>query len=377
LNKKIKKFEKFLDNEKTLFEGGHNERTPFSLVKQICNDIKLKGTEEILVYFNVEFVIDLLYNKNIKKNKITFWTDHQNKTSLVRKLGINKIISEDTMDANKKFDVIVGNPPFQSDKKGDASRWPLFVRDSYNLCKDNGIVALVLPTVYGSPGPNIRKGKINVWNEFISKSKILKLNLGECSRHFKSKGLSDDYFGYFISKKTKSDGVSEIETKVSKWQMDISDFNFLPIRGNEQDFSIVKKFQNLTKSIGGCPIRRGGGYEKNGLGNNIMFFKKARYQPYEKCVDFDFTGKRDIRKEITDAGWMVLPESSTEKKAKSVFFSKAFRYYASLMFSGITFNQGFHQSLPDIDKTKVWTDQEIYSLLGLTKSEISRIESNI
>ena len=375
----IQTFEKFLDREIDIFSDGHSIRTPFSLTKKICNELPLDVliAPKILVLFNVEFVIELVYNKKVTLGHITFCSDSKNKTVLVRKIGVNNIVSENTLNESKKFDVIVGNPPFQSSVKGDASLWPIFVRQSFNLCNDDGFIALVLPSVYGLPGPNIRKGKINVWTDFINKMKILKLNIGQASQHFKNVGLSKEYFGYILCQKSNEKMKTEIETFEENWKMAIDDFNFLPLRGNKDDFSICRKFQILTEKIGGCPIRRGGNYGKNGLGNNVMVFKKARYQPYENCVDFDFTGKRDFRKEITDFGWMPLDESATDKSVKSIFLSKAFRYYAKLIFSGDTFNQGFHQSIPNVNMTTVLTDKKIYSLLDLTDNEIARIESNL
>ena len=186
----IKTFEKFLDREIDIFSDGHSVRTPFSLTNKICNELPLDNliAPKILVLFNVEFVVELVYNKKVPLGHITFYSDSQNKTNLVRKIGVTNIVSKDTLNEDKKFDVIVGNPPFQSSVKGDASLWPIFVRQSFNYCNDNGYIALVLPSVYGLPGPNIRKGKINVWNDFISKMKIIKLNIGQASQHFKNVG---------------------------------------------------------------------------------------------------------------------------------------------------------------------------------------------
>ena len=111
---KIATFEKFLDREKTLFDGGHNIRTPFNVVEEICTKIKLTNNSKILVLFNVEFVIELVYNQKVPVSNITFYTDHDNKSSLVKKIGVKNIIKD--MNHAMKFDVWLLNPPYLQGK---------------------------------------------------------------------------------------------------------------------------------------------------------------------------------------------------------------------------------------------------------------------
>ena len=369
--KQVDRIYKALANGIVTFTQGHAIHTPRALVEEILGKIKLRGN--ILVMFNIEFVVSLVYTCNIDPKTITFYSDSEDKTEFAKNLGVKYIT---TLGTNMKFDVVLANPPYQSDVKGDASLWPLFIQQNFNLVKDQGTVAMIVPSVFGLPGPNIRKGKINCWTEYLQTKKLKVLNIGECSKHFKGVGLSPEYFGYFIAENTQDTTTpTSIVTLKEQFTINIANYDFLPARGSQIDFSIVGKIQDLGRQIGTMPISRGGGYPENGLGGNVMVFKKARYQPYIKCVDFDFTGCRDFRKEITDFGWMSIPAQATEKSAKSVFFSKLFIYYSSLMFS-VTFNQGFHQSLPKLDLTKVWTDSDIYKLVGLNAKEIAYIESN-
>ena len=47
-----------------------------------------------------------------------------------------------------KFDVVVGNPPYQSTNKGvrniGSPLWPKFIEQSAKLLKENAIMAMVL-----------------------------------------------------------------------------------------------------------------------------------------------------------------------------------------------------------------------------------------
>lgn len=98
---------KFIQTEKGLFEGSHDIHTPKDLVNEILSKVTLDG--DILVLFNIEFSIALVYNYNIDPKKITFYSDHENKTKIANRLGINVI---ERLDIDMKFDFVVLNPPF-------------------------------------------------------------------------------------------------------------------------------------------------------------------------------------------------------------------------------------------------------------------------
>jgi hypothetical protein len=272
-----------------------------------------------------------------------------------------------------RFDCVIGNPPFQAETKGDGSLWSRFIQQAHSRTVDSGFIALVLPSIFTLPGPNIRKGKINVWSAYFSKASTLVLNQGECSKYFPGVGRGPDYFSYIVSHKTANQTTrTNMITSTDTWHTNITDYEYLPVRGNRMDYQISQKIQKQAKKT---PLlfRRGGNYGQNGLGNKVLVFKKALYQPYEKCIAYDLTGSRDFRKEITDFGWCLLPNSVTEKGLISVMLGKLYKHYASLAML-VTFNQGFHQMIPAMDFSKEWTDQEIYNHFGLTQEEIDYIE---
>ena len=89
------------------FKGSHEIHTPQKLVEEILSNIQLG--DNILVMFNLEFVISLLYLHNINPDRITFYSDHENKSLMCAHMGV-KYVTE--LDTAMKFDVVLLNPPF-------------------------------------------------------------------------------------------------------------------------------------------------------------------------------------------------------------------------------------------------------------------------
>ena len=134
----------------------------------------------------------------------------RNKFKLVGQYKVSNPIEE---DIRMKFDVVIGNPPYQ-DTKEDGSRkskavnlWSKFVSLAMNISKDNGKVAMVTPNSWLSPSVDLAgqykiDGKERFWDVFNSYSTYA--NVNDVAQHFKGVGST---FGYFIVDKSKHDGL--------------------------------------------------------------------------------------------------------------------------------------------------------------------------
>lgn len=78
---------------------------------------------------------------------------------------------------NMKFDVIVGNPPYQSEKgnnrlgsRGDTSLWPKFVHKSLALLKPNGYMCMLHPTSWRKPDE-----RYGLWNKLTREHTMTKM----------------------------------------------------------------------------------------------------------------------------------------------------------------------------------------------------------
>ena len=137
-----------------------------------------------------------------------------------------------TFNPDMKFDVIVGNPPFQETtekgRKDQASNlWSKFWIKSLELAKDDGYVSLITPTSWMSPSANLRGnykflGKNRLWDVFSSYSSVAQVT--GVADYFKGIGSS---FGVVTVNKGGQEGLTFQEGYSSS-------LGFLPKSGVEE-----------------------------------------------------------------------------------------------------------------------------------------------
>jgi len=105
--KQAKDLYRFLEEGHYPFDGGHDVFTRRQVVEPMMQRIDLTGT--FLVMLNVEFVISLVYTYNIDPKKITFYSDHSDKSNFVSRMGVKYITK---LKDDMIFDAVFINPPF-------------------------------------------------------------------------------------------------------------------------------------------------------------------------------------------------------------------------------------------------------------------------
>jgi len=118
-----------------------------------------------------------------------------------------------------KFDVVIGNPPYQNSTTEDKSSnlWTLFWAKCLDLAKDDGVVSLITPTTWLSPSRDFKSAKyghsksakyghsgdVRLWDSFNRYTSVA--DIDTISDHFKGVGST---FGRVTVYKNGRDGLS-------------------------------------------------------------------------------------------------------------------------------------------------------------------------
>ena len=298
-----------------------------------------------------------------------------------------------------KFDVVIGNPPYEAatedGRKDQANNlWSKFTHKGMSLVKDGGYFSFITPTSWLSPAADIGKGKhgTRFFEAYFQKYKTHVLNVNECARHFNVGST----FSYFVLEKTPSSNFNtRVITEEDDFTIDLKTINYLPKSMNPLSISINKKVLEHADKFGI-------------VGNNLPETRGEM----NKTADAEFTVPCYNTPAKGGTYWYAREPISTASKAK-VIISISGNYVPVYDQGGMSFTgmclayylkpndsmesiRSFLESrlvkfvlnenkytgwvspvisdLPEIDKTRTWTDQDLYAHFGLTQEEIDYVE---
>ena len=393
MNKRLKLFELMKKESQSLFDGAHNVYTPKELTQAIVNKLELDN-KSILVMYNVEFVISLIELFNVDPKSITFYSDHENKTTL---MSLFKVSTVTSLSSDSLFDIIISNPPYQHPTNKSIKRWATISSNAYQHLSTTGTMAFVSPSSW------IAKPATRGFNKV---TRIMKNTLQyvkyDCTEYFPYVG---ETIGYWIVSKNAQVPVvfdmPEGEVKFDSYELQpvFTEYNKQLANKIKTEFhkgKTVRKNKVIDFYYSNAhAIQRGLLTEIKSKEFNIPVYVSANKTLYTKKELIKSCYKIILNKSgyyfsEKDTRYMLIPNTpdygvgenavgiptaSIEQanNAKTLYASKLCRFFIDNEKSS-GFNSGL-LDLPILDFDKTWTDAELYKLFNLTEDEINYIES--
>jgi len=303
-----------------------------------------------------------------------------------------------------KFDVILGNPPYQINSKESNKRaeklWTKFIGKSDGLLNEGGILSFVTPTSWLSGSKNISKGSYGVMDLFLEN------NLTYIEKGFKFENVSIDTHYWIMKKNSNYTNTIVFDSKTNETKNINLRNGFFPSDLNNEKTSIIEKIFNMD-SFDWIPAtsmytkwRKDATNEETNVNTILTYVKGGNYEN----TQFAYFSK-ECKPELNSVKKVIIPLSGAEKfspfidingipfccdsyviplnsnstfeSVSSIFYSKLYKFLVENYRSSGFVQYPIIKKLPKLDTTKLWCDTEIYSFCSLTEDEIKYIESNV
>lgn len=291
-----------------------------------------------------------------------------------------------------RFNIIIGNPPFQStDINGNRKAllnnlWSIFINLSFNIfLKKDGYLLFITPCSWMTPSFK--------YKEIFYSNYIIYLNINECNKWFDVGST----FSYYLIKKTnikkKTNVLCMYKKEIYKNKILINNVEFLPILLTNESLSIIKKFYN--NKIEKISFQKSGEldhfYKKHLINecDEKIFKYKLRHTTTKtnlcSSIKHSLSDETKIllnissyldplydngKLGITEAQMYLLTDNSTYIQ---ILQSNLYKFIFKICkWSGFN-TLSIFKNIPYIDN--FISDEDLYLLFKLTKNEIELIEN--
>jgi Eco57I restriction-modification methylase len=141
----------------------------------------------------------------------------------------------------EKFDVIVGNPPYQVTKSGfrkTQAIWQFFVEKSIELTKENGFLCIIHPAGWRNPD-----GLFKQTQKTILENTLLRLSLNDETAGIKTFGAETRFDHYILTKKPSKKGNTTLikDEEGNNTKACLHGMEFIPNKKFKEVFGLLAK----------------------------------------------------------------------------------------------------------------------------------------
>jgi hypothetical protein len=322
-----------------------------------------------------------------------------NKHKLVGTYSSTDFLSWET---DMKFDVIVGNPPYQDNRSKTAKLWFEFTKKSIAL--DPSYIAYITPNnwFYEPLGLKVKSttesllkgsiiyGDVITPNEYFSVNEDIGMWVWKNEQNLIGK-FKATWFGQIVEKEFVYEGTPAIVDASGHFRTSIEEK--LKLKNNTSvrvegikgmtwgvghpSVGLQDKLSEITTDVFSIPVR---------LSPARTMYTDFAEKKLGVCITISgyyyVHGNDDKYMPITDdptglSFLKILCNNVDEAtNVKSFLTSKLYRSYVQVMVNK-SFNNYALARLPFLGRDKYWTDSMIYEYFGLTQDEIDYVESSV
>lgn len=359
-----------------------SEHTPFALCVEILDKVKIVQNKKVLVISAIEFIAVLIDKLGIKKENI-FFLDEGQKDATMNSVKREVIIEADMIPEQNilnmnevkkmKFDFIVANPPYDSLKALHQQ----FFNLAFSLLADDGAMVFIQPANPYLNKKETRRKTAELEMQEIIKNHVVSVDIKN-EDVFENAVIGSKLAITVATKKKKSAKFNVVYPNNSRFLCGLEDMN--------QMFLSPEIYHSLKSKVMRLCEKYNTVYSASKCDGDKAMLPKVRGNPGKK--DFNtFIPDRNEREKIRnkrnsynygshDFG-VKLNDPSHLENFYGYLETDFARFCLALSKMDINLTGGELKTVPFLDFSKNYTDDELFSMAGFNEQEIQVIRNII
>lgn len=359
-----------------------SEHTPFALCVEILDKVKIDTNKKVLVISAIEFIVVLIDKFGIKKENI-FFLDEGRKDATMDHIKREVILEADMIPEQNilnmnevkkmKFDFVVGNPPYDSLKALHQQ----FFNLAFSLLTDDGSMVFIQPA-----NPYLNKKETRRKTAELEMQGIIRNHV--VSVHFKNEDVFENALigsklAITVATKKKTNGQFTATYPNNKQVVcGLDDVN--------QMYLDVEIYHSMRQKVMALCSKNGTLYSHSKLAGDKAMLPKVR--GHAGKIDFntfipDRTEREKIRNKRNSYNYgghdfgVKLNDPSHLENFYNYLETDFARFCLALSKMDINLTGGELKTVPFLDFSKNYTDDELFSLAGFSGQEIQVVRNII